>query len=90
MDRIIVAGRIRPLSKVEIDENEEIVLQHDRNKENTLYIQGAYTTKQFKLDRVLTESSTQMDVFEIIHPILKSTLNGINATVFAYGQTGTG
>lgn len=90
MDRIIVAGRIRPLSKIELDENEDIVLQHDINKENTVYIQGTHTTKQFKLDRVLAESSTQVDVFEIVHPILKNALNGINATIFAYGQTGTG
>ena len=32
----------------------------------------------------------QAEVFEHVVPLLDSALTGINVTVFAYGQTGTG
>jgi kinesin family protein 11 len=87
-NRIIVAGRIRPLSPREIAENDDIILEHD--DKNNLYIAGMYSNKKFKLDKVLPAMSNQDDVFQTVSPLLKSALEGINCTVFAYGQTGTG
>ncbi|CUE71547.1 kinesin, putative [Bodo saltans] len=48
------------------------------------------TAKSFSFDRVLSESSTQEDVFETISPMVEHALDGMHATVFAYGQTGSG
>lgn len=45
----------------------------------------------FKFDYVYGESSTQAFVYEnTAKPAVLSTLEGYNATVLAYGQTGTG
>lgn len=45
----------------------------------------------FKFDYVYDEQSTQLQVYEnTAKPAVLSTLEGYNATVLAYGQTGTG
>jgi len=91
MDRISVAGRIRPQSKQEIVDAEDIVLRSENNNISVRTSHaGAPTTKTFKLDCVLPEQSSQVDVFNQVHPLLKSALTGINCSIFAYGQTGTG
>lgn len=41
-------------------------------------------------DRVFMGSATQRDVFAAVEPSVQACLEGYNATVFAYGQTGTG
>ena len=41
-------------------------------------------------DRVSSDVSEQSEVFESIRPLLVDVLNGINGTVFAYGQTSAG
>jgi kinesin family member 18/19 len=46
---------------------------------------------QFAFDRVFSEKSTQVDVFENSTKfLLPGVLNGFNATVFAHGATGSG
>eukprot|EP00595_Chromulina_sp_UTEXLB2642_P002862 CAMPEP_0196764148 /NCGR_PEP_ID=MMETSP1095-20130614/5449_1 /TAXON_ID=96789 ORGANISM="Chromulina nebulosa, Strain UTEXLB2642" /NCGR_SAMPLE_ID=MMETSP1095 /ASSEMBLY_ACC=CAM_ASM_000446 /LENGTH=623 /DNA_ID=CAMNT_0042118897 /DNA_START=48 /DNA_END=1916 /DNA_ORIENTATION=- len=45
----------------------------------------------FSFDKVFGFESTQKEVFEeTAVPLVKDVLNGYNATIFAYGQTGTG
>eukprot|EP01035_Chromulina_nebulosa_P017350 gene17350-22897_t len=45
----------------------------------------------FSFDKVFGFESTQQEVFEeTAVPLVKDVLNGYNATIFAYGQTGTG
>ncbi|AQK70349.1 hypothetical protein ZEAMMB73_Zm00001d016232 [Zea mays] len=46
--------------------------------------------KEFGADRVFGQESTQDDMFEEVKPILRSTLDGHNICILAYGQTGTG
>ncbi|RLN74879.1 hypothetical protein BBJ28_00005294 [Nothophytophthora sp. Chile5] len=41
-------------------------------------------------DRVFMGDATQEDVFTAMEPSVQACLQGFNATVFAYGQTGTG
>lgn len=43
-----------------------------------------------RFDRVFLDTSSQDDVFAAVEPSILATLDGYNATVFAYGQTGTG
>jgi hypothetical protein len=45
--------------------------------------------KSFNFDHVAGESTTQLAIFETIgKPLVRCALQGINATVFCYGQTG--
>jgi len=46
--------------------------------------------KEFSVDRVFGQESTQEDVFQEVKPILRSALDGHNVCILAYGQTGTG
>jgi len=46
---------------------------------------------RFEMDGVINEKGTQQDVFEMVgQELVNSVIGGFNATVFAYGQTGTG
>jgi len=44
----------------------------------------------FNFDAVVGETGSQQDVFQLISPAIEQVVSGINTTVFAYGQTGTG
>ncbi|ODQ67364.1 kinesin-domain-containing protein [Nadsonia fulvescens var. elongata DSM 6958] len=47
--------------------------------------------RQFVFDRVFDEGATQEEVYrDTTMPLLDNVMNGINATVFAYGATGCG
>jgi len=46
---------------------------------------------QFNFDRIYGNESTQPEVYkQTAQPAVLSVLSGYNATIFAYGQTGTG
>ena len=50
-----------------------------------------YATQRFTFDHVFTEDSTQQEVYSAAaQPAVVSALQGYNATIIAYGQTGTG
>ena len=44
----------------------------------------------YHFDSVYTSYSTQCEVFETVRPLVHEVMQGFEATVFAYGQTGTG
>ena len=47
-------------------------------------------TIEFGFDRVFGEKATQYDVYKFVSPAVQDVARrGLNATVFAYGQTGT-
>ena len=46
--------------------------------------------KGFELDKVLTETCSQNDVFEEVRSVVDRVWQGYNAAVLAYGQTGAG
>lgn len=53
--------------------------------------QNNYTLHQFSFDYVYDQESTQEEVYETTaKPAVHNTLEGFNATIMAYGQTGTG
>ncbi|RLN78109.1 hypothetical protein BBJ28_00010517 [Nothophytophthora sp. Chile5] len=53
--------------------------------------QGSISTvTECSFDRVFMGDATQEDVFTAMEPSVQACLQGFNATVFAYGQTGTG
>ena len=52
---------------------------------------GPYSTHSFVFDFVYDESCVQQKVYETTaRTVVDSALQGYNATIFAYGQTGTG
>ncbi|KAG5630887.1 hypothetical protein H5410_002604 [Solanum commersonii] len=81
---IRVFCRIRPISignqkSVEALDSNEMIINLVDNK-----------SKIYSFDKVFHPSSSQGEVFSEIEPIIKSALDGYNACIFAYGQTGTG
>jgi len=52
---------------------------------------GPYATHVFTFDALYDQAADQKKVFETTaKPVVESALSGYNATIFAYGQTGTG
>lgn len=45
---------------------------------------------KYAFDRCYPPSSTQKDLYSYVRPAIEEVINGVNTTVFAYGQTGTG
>eukprot|EP00756_Hemistasia_phaeocysticola_P017268 Hpha_TRINITY_DN15528_c0_g1::TRINITY_DN15528_c0_g1_i1::g.104777::m.104777 len=52
---------------------------------------GVYSSQSYTFDRVYDQHATQETVYEhSAHPAVEAVLRGYNATMIAYGQTGTG
>ena len=90
-DRLVVIARVRPLARTELARKEDSVIAVSGN---SLALRqaglGSRLGKRFQLDCVLDEKSTQHDVFCQIEPMLQTALDGYNATIFTYGQSGSG
>ncbi|XP_058001634.1 kinesin-like protein KIN-14T isoform X2 [Hevea brasiliensis] len=69
-------GRLRPVVAVD---SSNVLLNLADNK-----------SKNYSFDRVFHPDSSQDEVFSEVEPVIKSVLDGYNACIFAYGQTGTG
>ena len=88
MEKLKVVVRIRPFLQNENDANTGLNI----DSENSQKIEISKSLKKFEatFDKVLSDKSTQKDVFNFIKPCLKYIKKGINCTVLAYGQTGSG
>lgn len=93
-ENIQVIVRCRPMSSKEVSNGYTEVVKIIKD-ENSVAVavpknDGA-EYKQFTFDSVFDWNSTQEDLYKkMVHPLIESVLNGFNATIFAYGQTGTG
>lgn len=73
---------------ITVSENIEAVVDQDGNP---LANPGPFTTYSFMFDYVYDQFSSQEKVYETTaRNIVESALQGYNATIFAYGQTGAG
>ena len=73
---------------ITVSENIEDVMGEDGQ---LLTNPGPYTTHTFMFDHVYDPGATQKNVYEnTARTVVDSALQGYNATIFAYGQTGTG
>ncbi|OQR96191.1 kinesin [Thraustotheca clavata] len=81
--KIRVFCRIRPLK---VETNEESAYMYP--KPQTLLV--ASQRKEFVFDQIYGPESTQEQVYEHIDPLVGSVMDGYNACVMAYGQTGAG
>jgi Kinesin motor domain len=72
--------------EITISENIDAVFDENGNATaNT----GLYTTHRYMFDHVYDQSASQKRVYETTaRTVVESALQGYNATIFAYGQTG--
>lgn len=47
-------------------------------------------TRLFEFYRVMDDTSTQLDVFSEVAPLVQCCVDGVNVSIIAYGQTGSG
>lgn len=86
--RVRVVCRVRPLSENESpDETRVILVVNDK----TVYVREKNNLSAFTFDSVLSESTTQEDLYESVgKKALIDFFRGLNGTILAYGQTGAG
>lgn len=83
---IRVFCRVRPLVQMNnLKTKSPITVEQDK-----IAVQSVGVKKEFNVDRIFDQESTQEDVFQDVKPILRSALDGHNVCILAYGQTGTG
>ena len=86
LDRIKVLVRVRSEPLGECENAPSPVTVHDSH---SLTVTNAEQTKTFdcSYDVVLGQKSTQEDVYNQVRDTTKSVMEGVNATVFAYGTS---
>lgn len=78
--------RVKPLCEAEVMEKSCLTVD-----KNTITLDTKADAKPFCFDYVASDKATQEDIFEKAgRPFADACLQGYNATVFAYGQTGAG
>ncbi|XP_075218929.1 kinesin-like protein KIF3B [Lycorma delicatula] len=93
-DSVKVVVRCRPMNRREVTEGYKNVAKV-LPAMGSIYIfnpkENDTVGKQFTFDAVYDWNSSQEELYEeSVQPLVSSVLDGFNATVFAYGQTGTG
>ncbi|XP_038079402.1 centromere-associated protein E-like [Patiria miniata] len=91
MDNVHVAIRVRPLIQREKQVEAATHWKADTHTVVQLDQRGKACRKEYVFDRVFDSSETTNDVYEeIAQPIVVEAMDGINGTIFAYGQTSSG
>ncbi|KAG7022268.1 Kinesin-like protein KIN-7D, mitochondrial [Cucurbita argyrosperma subsp. argyrosperma] len=87
-DSISVTIRFRPLSEREFLKGDEIAWYADGDK----IVRNEYNpATAYGFDRVFGPDTISQEVYEIAaKPVVKSAMEGVNGTVFAYGVTSSG
>ena len=84
--RVVV--RIRPTNQKEIQSGGVQCVKDGETNIEVFVDDGSHA---FNFDHVFGMESTQVQIFEYTAvPLVQDVLSGYNATIFAYGQTGTG
>ena len=89
---ICVAVRVRPFLPFEEGNKNCVEVTHSDNcdSSNTIYLKGR-SKSSFTFDAAFPHTSTQNDIYQsCVFPLVDACLDGYNATVLAYGQTGAG
>eukprot|EP00611_Tribonema_gayanum_P024135 TRINITY_DN5249_c0_g1_i2.p1 TRINITY_DN5249_c0_g1~~TRINITY_DN5249_c0_g1_i2.p1 ORF type:complete len:587 (-),score=201.36 TRINITY_DN5249_c0_g1_i2:608-2368(-) len=87
---IRVLARVRPVLEVERNSGQGTDVTEFPTEVELLVKRDEATRSAFEFDRVFPPSSTQEQVFEGVHPLIVSVLDGFDVAIFAYGQTGSG
>ncbi|KAL7699122.1 OSM3-like kinesin [Lotmaria passim] len=90
-ENIKVLVRCRPLSEKEKATGHKSCVDLDLTAHTVTANNVIGEPDRFTFDAVINNSFSQKDIFtQFIMPLTDSVLNGFNATVFAYGQSGSG
>jgi kinesin family protein 11 len=88
---IKVVVRCRGRNQREIQSKSSVILDTSCDNEISVAIDNDRKRKTYKVDHVFGPEADQSMVYdEVVQPMLEEVLAGMNCTVFAYGQTGTG
>ena len=90
---IEVAVRVRPMNGREEEQGVLPIINASEDRKEVTIVRGGgnrQTRQTYTFDHVFTGYTTQAEVFEPMQPMIDSVMQGYEATVFAYGQTGTG
>ncbi|CAF2087308.1 kinesin-like protein KIN-8B [Brassica rapa] len=95
---LTVAVKCRPLMEkergrdiVRVNNSKEvIVLDPDLSKDYLDRIQNRTKEKKYCFDHAFGPESTNKNVYRSISSVISGVVHGLNATVFAYGSTGSG
>lgn len=91
---IRVFCRVRPPLESELGRQTCSWTYHDEATVELQSIDGQSKNKMgqqvFTFDQVFHPNSNQIDIFEMVAPMIQSALDGYNICIFAYGQTGSG
>jgi kinesin family protein 11 len=84
-DKIKVSIRIRPLLLSELANEDIIDVEENKIKigKDNKFHEGSY-------DKVFNKGSSQSQLFDFVKDEVAEVINGINCTLFAYGQTNSG
>lgn len=85
-----MVARVRPMSTRELREGCEQAVEVRGNTVMVALDGSAAEGRRCRFDKVFGPSASQVDVYDHVRPQLDAALAGFNATLFAYGQTGTG
>lgn len=95
-----VAVKCRPLTDTEqrrsrhiiqvIDDKTVVVLDPDLSKDYLDLIQNRTKERSYTFDHVYAPGCSNSDVYKNISSTIAGVVQGLNATVFAYGSTGSG
>ena len=90
---IEVAVRVRPMNAREEEQGVLPIINASEERKEVTIVRGSgnrQTRQTYTFDHVFTGYTTQSEVFDPMQPMIDSVMQGYEATVFAYGQTGTG
>lgn len=83
-----VVCRIRPTNQKELQAGG---ISCVKNNDSSIEVTTEDSSNTFAFDKIFGPESIQLDVFNYTAvPLIQDVLQGYNATIFAYGQTGTG
>jgi kinesin family protein 3/17 len=90
-EAVKVAVRLRPMSSNEVASNFQTIVEIDQPNAGVYVRNKDGQVLNFKFDFAYPPGISQEEVYETTAaPIVSSVLEGMNGTIFAYGQTGTG
>ncbi len=91
MENIKVSLRVRPLSVPELENKDEDVWQIEQG--HTVQLEQGLKQKKvrFQYDHVYGPAAKNEEVYrKSAREVVMQSLQGVNATIFMYGQTGAG
>ena len=90
-ESVKVLVRCRPLLKREYGYGMAAAIGDDKRTISVKKVVGGKVdAHETRVDVVLDAKATQADVYREVERFVTASLDGVNSTVFAYGQTGTG